>query len=96
MPRTVKGPLTLENAGAICLAFNGTIKILIDALARAHGNTPGPWLDELEAHCIRDAKGTVTERIPIDVEFAALKFGVDAVRIHFDGLRDRLKPGAAA
>ena len=52
------------------------------------------WLDELEKSLIRDAKGSVTEGIAIQVEAPALQYSVDVLQAVLDSVRAGIVDGS--
>lgn len=51
------------------------------------GTNAKTWLDELEKRLIRDAKGSVTEGIAIQVEAPALQYSVYVLQAVLDSVR---------
>jgi GNAT superfamily N-acetyltransferase len=70
-------PETLTQASFVIMALGGAAMELLDRLAIAHGNIPGPWLDELEEVLIRAAKGIIADGIHISDEARGMKLGIE-------------------
>lgn len=75
--------------GSLNTAFRNTLV----ALALAHNNTQGPWLDELENGITETIKSTVGEGVAIETEATAIAAGLAIVEKTFAELRDELSPG---
>lgn len=57
------------------------------ALAAAHGNRSGRWLDELEEETFRTIKNTHSERFPLAAEHAGVAAGLALLEDRFQALR---------
>lgn len=80
-------PATLAAViGALNTAFRNTL----GALALAHGNTGGPWLDALEKRTTDTIKNSVTENMSIESEATAIAAGLGFVEKTFAELRHEL------
>ena len=66
------------------------LRIVVEELAKMHGNQAGKWLDDLETRLISAAKGTVTEGLSIEVEAASLKVGIEILQATLDVVRHNL------
>ena len=74
---SMRTPKTLIEAGFVKVALVHAIMELLDRLAAAHGNEPGPWLDELEQVLITGAKGTIAEGVDMTEEAAGMSLGIE-------------------
>lgn len=83
-------PANMQEAGLIQVALGHAVMTLLDKVADANGNLPGPWLDELEQTLIRDAKGSVAEGVDISIEARGMSLGVELVTALVHRLRRRL------
>lgn len=88
--RPRSGELTVHNMMGVAGIMQNSFRKTLEALAAQHGNQPGTWLDELEEGLIRDAKGAVTEGIPIEADAEAIQFGVDVLQATLDAVRRNL------
>lgn len=88
--RTIQVEPTINNYAAIAGIIVPALRSVLEELAKLHGDKAGAWLDELELRLIADAKGTVTEGLPIEVEAAGLKAGIDVLQATLDVVRNRL------
>ncbi|TAX39140.1 hypothetical protein [Rhizobium leguminosarum] len=84
-------PYDKDNAerflAAAIIAHYSALKEALTACAKAKGVNDLSWFDEIHHKALSEAKGTVTEQIPIDVEAKALKFGVDVIDAAFNSIR---------
>ena len=81
---------TVNNYAAISGIALPALRTVLEELAKTYGNKAGPWLDELEARLIAEAKGTVTEGMPIEAEAASLTIGIDVLQATLDVVRHNL------
>ena len=88
--RRIDFPQSIASYQAITAIALPALRTVLEELAEAHGNKAGPWLDDLEARLIRDAKGTITEGASIEVEAASLKVGIDVLQMTLDVVRHNL------
>jgi hypothetical protein len=75
---SMAAPENLQEAALLITAMGCSIMTLLDRLAEAHGNKPGPWLDEVEKTLVRNAKGTITEDIHVATEAWGLESRLSA------------------
>ncbi|MQW00024.1 hypothetical protein CN166_31150 [Sinorhizobium medicae] len=75
---------------AALVAVQSALRVTIEELAKLNEGKGQEWFDALEEVVIRDAKGTVTEGIPIQTEAEALKFGVDVLQATLNASRNQL------
>jgi hypothetical protein len=87
-------PADMHEAGLIIIAAQGAVTVLLDKLAQAHGYEEGPWLEEIEETIIRNAKGSVTEGVPISSEARGMGLGIEVVSALLRRLRRRITSGA--
>ncbi|WP_457662733.1 hypothetical protein [Sinorhizobium medicae] len=83
------GPDERKLAAAL-IAVQSALRVTIEELAKLNEGKGQQWFDALEEVVIRDAKGTVTEDIPIQAEAEALKFGVDVLQATLNASRNQL------
>lgn len=74
----------------IIFALMSAFEKVLETLAEQHGNTLGPWFDDLEAAALDNAKGCVGTGIPIEQEAALLGVGVNAVTGVFGTFRAKM------
>jgi hypothetical protein len=72
------------------VATTGALHQSLFALSAAHGGKAGPWLDQLEARLIRDAKNMTFTGTSIDAETAAVDAAVSNLRLVFGRVRQKL------
>jgi hypothetical protein len=84
------GELTVTSAAAAANIMAGALVLAIEKLAEEHDGHPDEWLDELEEVLLRNAKATVAEGIPIEVESEAIQYGVDMLQAALNLARHRL------
>jgi hypothetical protein len=87
---TMRAPSNLQEAAFIIAALGPAVRTLLDKLAEAHGNKAGPWLDEIEKIIITEAKGTISEDIPIETEASGMGLGIESLNALIQSLRRRL------
>lgn len=85
------GRLTIHHLGASANAFQGALWLAVQELAKTRGTDPLDWLQTLRQKAVRQAKGAITERMPIELEADALQFGVDSLEAAFNAYRDRIQ-----
>ena len=73
--------------GLWVLALQSALRETLLMLADTKGDQALPWLSEFEDQLIRDAKGTVTEGIPVDDETGLVDSAIDMLKFVFDGVR---------
>ena len=83
-------PKNLQEAGFVMMALMGSVDHLLNKMAELNGNVNGPWLDEIKQVLIKNAKGTVSESIPIGTEAGGMKLGIDLLDALVERLRRRL------
>lgn len=88
--RTIRFEQTLANYQAIAGIVLPALRTALEDLAKHHGSQAGDWLDDLESRLIQSAKGTVTQGVPIEVEAASLKVGIDVLQATLDIVRHSL------
>jgi ribose 1,5-bisphosphokinase PhnN len=81
---------TRETYAAITAVVVPALRTALEELASRREGDDRTWYDELEARLIRDAKGTITEGFPIEVEAASLKAGIDVLQATLDVVRSNL------
>jgi len=86
----VPGGLNVNNLGAATNILGTALRTTLEALAKRHGNQAGPWLDDMESILIREAKGTIAEGLPIEVDAASVKLGIDILQMQLDIVRRNL------
>ena len=77
---------TRENYAAIAAIMIPALRTTLETFVEEHG-VDAAWFDELSSRLVNDAKGTIIEGFPIEVEAAALKAGVDALQATLDVVR---------
>ncbi|RVO51912.1 hypothetical protein [Sinorhizobium meliloti] len=75
---------------AALVAVQTALRTTIEELAKLNEGKGQHWFNTLEEVVIRDAKGTITEDIPIQAEAEALKFGVDVLQATLNASRNQL------
>lgn len=85
-----------ESYAAIAVIFIPALQIVLEELvARVPADDYG-WFDELEAHLIREAKGTIIEGLPVEVEAESLKAGIELLQTTINVVRKSLIDRSAA
>lgn len=72
---------------ALISSLNAAFRNALAALADAHGNEPGPWLDQLEEVTVATIKSAVSEGVAIETEAEAITAGLTLVQATFAELR---------
>lgn len=82
-------PLPADAPGLITVVgvLHETLTQTLTALASAHGNTPGPWLDKLQRDVTHTIKNSYADGLSLEVEHASVAAGLAVVQERFQALR---------
>ena len=72
---------------AIAIIALPALQTALEALVKRAPEGDSAWFDELEADLIREAKSTIVEGLPIEIEAASLKAGIQVLQTTINAAR---------
>jgi hypothetical protein len=81
-------PCWREQAGIGMSALNGSLVIVLRALAEQNGGKSGPWLDALEDEALHNVKTMTSEGTALEGEALGMKNAMIVIGRAFQQVRD--------